>query len=81
MMTERRVLASLEDADGAQCVDVFARADGSFGFEQYRSDADGDSRWQSLNRFSELRFASGEDALRSAKERVPWLNPAEVWRW
>ncbi len=76
-----QVLASFEDADGARCVDVFARADGTFGFEQYRSELDGSSRWQSLNRFSELRFESGEEALSSAKQRVPWLNPSEVWRW
>ena len=78
---QTQVLASFEDADGGQCVDVFARAGGSFGFEQYRSDLDGSSRWQSLNRFSQLRFASGEEALSSAKQRVPWLKPSEVWRW
>jgi hypothetical protein len=75
------VLASFEDAEGAQCVDVFERADGTFGFEQYRSEADGNSRWQSLNKYSQLCFASGAEALGAAKERVRWLNPAEVWRW
>jgi hypothetical protein len=38
---KRTVLASLETADGAQCVDFFVRADGSFGFEHYRADLDG----------------------------------------
>jgi predicted ATPase len=78
---QARVLASFEDADGARCVDVFERADGTFGFEQFRSELDGSSRWQSLHRFSQLRFESGEQALGSAKKRVPWLNPSEVWRW
>jgi hypothetical protein len=75
------VLASFETVDGAQCVDVFRREDGTFGFEQFRSESDGASRWQSLGRYSQLSFASGEEALDLAKQRVPWLNRAEVWRW
>ena len=75
------VLASFETADGTQCVDVFRREDGTFGFEQYRSDSDGPAPWQSLGRFSQLSFASGEEALGMAKQRVPWLAPGEAWRW
>jgi hypothetical protein len=75
------VLASFETADGTQCVDVFKRADGTFGFEQYRSECDGTSRWLSLGKYSQLSFASGEQALQLAKQRVPWLSRTEVWRW
>jgi hypothetical protein len=75
------VLASFETVDGSQCVDVFKRADGSFGFEQYRSESDGTNRWQSLGKYSQLSFATGEEALNLAKGRVPWLSPAEIWRW
>jgi hypothetical protein len=75
------VLASLEDAEGTQCVDIFRREDGTFGFEQFRGELDGSSRWQSLHRYSHLIFASGEQALRSAQGAVPWLDQAEVWRW
>lgn len=75
------VLASLETADRTQCVDFFLRPDGSFGFEHYRADLDGAGRWQSLNKFSHLIFASGDEALRSAKQRLPWLDQQEVWRW
>ena len=75
------VLASIEDADGARCVDLFEREDGSFGFEQFRGELDGDSRWQSLERYSQLSFASGAEALRAAQQRVAWLDPAVVWRW
>ena len=78
---KRKVLASFEDADGAQCIDLFEREDGSFGFEQFRSELDGGSRWQCLDRYSQLSFESGAEALRSAQQRVPWLNQAEVWRW
>jgi hypothetical protein len=75
------VLASLETDDGTQCVDFFARADGTFGFEQYRAEYDGPSRWQSLGKYSELTFASGQEALLAAKQHVPWLGRTEVWRW
>jgi hypothetical protein len=75
------VLVSFEAADGVQCVDIFKRDDGTFGFEQYRGEFDSSSRWQSLNRYSQLSFVSGEQALSVAKQRVSWLNQAEVWRW
>jgi len=74
------VLASFETADGTQCVD-FRREDGTFGFEQYRSEFDGPGEWQSLGKYSQLSFVSGEDALRLAQQRVPWLSTTEVWRW
>jgi hypothetical protein len=75
------VLASFESADGTQCVDVFKREDGTFGFELYRSESDGAGRWQSLSKHSQPSFASGEEALDLAKQRVPWLSRTEVWRW
>jgi hypothetical protein len=75
------VLASLESEDGAQCVDFFVRKDGTFGFEQYRREYDSCSRWQSLSKYSQLSFASGQEALRAAKQYVSWLSQSEVWRW
>ena len=38
------VLAPFESADRMLCVDVFRRGDGSFGFEEFRSERDGSSR-------------------------------------
>lgn len=75
------VLASLETEDGTQCVDFFVREDGTFGFEQYRGEHDGGSRWQSLGKYSHLSFASGQEALHVTKQHVAWLDRAEVWRW
>ena len=77
----RTVLASLETEDGTQCVDFFVREDGTFGFEHYRSEHDGSSRWQDLGRYSGLTYASGQEALHAAKQQVPWLRRDEVWRW
>jgi hypothetical protein len=77
----RKVLASFETVDGSHCVDVFVREDGSFGFEEFRGETDGDARWQSLGKYAALAFSSGEAALSSAQEQMPWLSKSEVWRW
>jgi hypothetical protein len=76
-----KVIASFEDANHIYCVDVFVREDGSFGFEEFRSELEGDARWQCLNKYAMLTFASGERALCSAQEHVPWLDKTLTWRW
>jgi hypothetical protein len=76
-----KVLASFESSDGKHCVDVFARDDTSFGFEEFRGESDGGTRWQSLCKHGSLVFASGEAALAAAQDRVPWLSKSESWRW
>jgi hypothetical protein len=62
-------------------VDVFVREDGSFCFEEYRSELEGDARWQCLNKYAMLTFDSGEQALRSAQAHVSWLDKTLIWRW
>ncbi|HWI98160.1 MAG TPA: hypothetical protein VNU96_04045 [Burkholderiales bacterium] len=68
-----KVLVSLENSHGDYCVDIFTRADGSFGFEEYRRDPE-DDVWCCLHRYSSLVFGSEEDAVARAKEQVPWLR-------
>jgi hypothetical protein len=68
-----KVLASLENPHGDYCVDIFARGDGSFGFEEYRRDPE-DGRWRSLHRYAGLVFASQSEATAQAKKSVPWLE-------
>jgi hypothetical protein len=76
-----QVLASFEDRFRSRCVDVFVREDGTFGFEEFRSESDGDGGWQSLAKYSELSFASGELALREAERHIGWLENTGPWRW
>jgi hypothetical protein len=69
-----KVLASLENPYGDCCVDIFVRADGSFGFEEYRRDPE-DGSWRCLHRYSGQVFLSQEDALAQAPYRslpLPW---------
>jgi len=72
-----KVLASIENPSGDRCVDVFSRADGTFGFEECRRDPEDGGRWYSLHRFSRQVFDSEEDALGRAKACVEWLKPDE----
>lgn len=76
-----KVLASFEDSFSAHCVDVFVRENGTFGFEEFRSESDGDGRWQSLGKYSQLSFDSGEQALREAEQRITWFENIGPWRW
>jgi hypothetical protein len=69
-----KVLASLENSSGDHCVDILARADGTFGFEEYRRDPEDGGRWTCLHRYSGQVFTSEEDAVAQAKALVPWLN-------
>jgi hypothetical protein len=68
-----RIVTSLENDTGDHCVDVFVRADGTFGFEEYRRDHEDGRGWFPLNHYSNQVFATAEDALAEAKSRVAWL--------
>jgi hypothetical protein len=73
MATPPKVLKSLENSAGDHCVDIFVRADGTFGFDEYRRDPDDMSGWFSLHGYSHQVFATAEDALAEAKSRVAWI--------
>ncbi len=73
-----KVLASLENPYGDYCVDVFSRADGTFGFEEYRRDPEDGETWHSLHRYSGQVFKSEVDALAQAKAYVAWLKVNEA---
>ncbi|MEO8278391.1 MAG: hypothetical protein ABI564_01795 [Ideonella sp.] len=77
----QKVLASFEDAARANCVDIFVRTDGTFGFEEFRANLDAGIGWNSVARYSHLIFTSGEAALCEAQALVSWMNPSERWRW
>jgi len=68
------VLHSFETPDGAQCVDLFRRPDGSFGFETYRRDAEDGRGWFPTAQFSLKIYPSESEALAAARAIVPWLG-------
>jgi GNAT superfamily N-acetyltransferase len=70
-----RVVNSIQNQEADHCVDVFARDDGTFGFEEYRRDAEDARGWFSLDHYGTLVFASEIEALADARSRVCWLPP------
>jgi GNAT superfamily N-acetyltransferase len=69
-----RVVASFDSPSGDHCVDIFLRADGTFGFEEYRRDAEDMRGWFSLHRYAGLAFATDRDALAEARAKVAWMS-------
>jgi len=69
-----KVLASVENSYGDYCIDVFVRADGTFGFEEYRKDPEDCGTWHPLHRYAGQVFNSQGDALAHAKACVAWLK-------
>ena len=74
-MTEKPVvLRSIESVDGVRGVDLFRRADGSFGFEEFRRDPEDPGGWRPLGGHAEGAYADEEAALAAAKSAVGWLG-------
>ncbi|NNE21638.1 MAG: hypothetical protein HKN11_03425 [Rhizobiales bacterium] len=76
MTARNRVLKSINFAGEDRCVDVFVRADGTFGFEEYRRDVEDGRGWFAVGFFDGLVFGSEKAALAEAGSRVSWLEEA-----
>jgi hypothetical protein len=69
------VLASHQTGDGARCVDVFARPDGTFGFEEFRRDPEDMGAWTPVSYFSGREYSTEDEAVAEAVRLVVWLGP------
>jgi len=67
-------VVSFENYYGDYCVDIFFRADGTFGFEECRRDPEDGASWRSLHRYSGLVFGSAQEAIAKARATVAWLS-------
>jgi hypothetical protein len=67
------VIESIENLQHDRCVDLFVRPDGSFGFEEFRRDAEDAGAWTPVSYFCGLRRASKFEALAEAARQVAWL--------
>ena len=76
MAGKNRVLRSIETPDGGRCVDFFIRPDGSYGFEEYRRDAEDGRGWFPIGFHAEKIFGCEEEAETKALKAVPWLKDA-----
>ena len=68
------VFASVENAERDRCVDLFRRPDGTFGFEEFRRDAEDAGAWTPVSYYSGGVFASRVAALEAARRNVAWLD-------
>jgi hypothetical protein len=68
------ILGSYETREHNRCVDVFARPDGTFGFEEFRRDPEDMGAWYDVAYFAEHRYATREEAEHAARREVHWLE-------
>lgn len=69
-----RVVRSINNETEALCVDIFVRADGSFGFQEYRRDVEDASGWFAIGYHVDREFADEDAALAAARKSVVWLR-------
>jgi hypothetical protein len=67
------VLASPSTPAVDRCVDIFARPDGTFGFEEFRRDPEDMGLWTPIAYYSSRAFGTEGEALAAARDAVPWL--------
>ena len=74
MAHQNKVMQSINAPNGFICVDVFCRPDGSFGFEEYRLDAEDGRGWFPIGNYGAEIFSSQTAAFRAACLNVKWLT-------
>jgi len=67
------VFDSIENRQHDRCVDLFARPDGSFGFEEFRRDPEDRGDWTPVGYFSAIAYDTRDAVRRAAEAAVPWL--------
>jgi hypothetical protein len=70
------VLNSVNNEHADRCVDFIVRADGSYGYKQYRRDVEDNGAWFVIASFDDDVFVRYEDAVDSAVKNVAWLSEA-----
>jgi len=68
------VLASYETFERDRCVDVFSRPNGTFGFEEFRRDAEDMGTWTPISYFSGHEYQTEDAVIDAARRLVPWFN-------
>jgi hypothetical protein len=68
------VVDSIENEQHDRCVDLFRRPDNTFGFEEFRRDAEDGGTWTPVQYYSHAAWPSREAALHAATRAVTWLG-------
>ena len=72
-MSRPVVLRSINEEGGDRCVDLFRRADGSYGFEEFRRDPEDPRGWYPIGGFSDRQYAEEAETLAEARRAIPWF--------
>ena len=73
-MADKNVVIHSYNLDGdSQCVDIFRRPDGTYGFEEYRRDPEDGRGWFAIGNYSLRSFDGEPDAVASARTSISWL--------
>ena len=67
------VVSSYADPEVTRCVDVFARRDGTYGFEEFRRDPEDLGLWIPVAYYAKAVYPNVEQALAAARLSIPWL--------
>ena len=60
------VVTSFENPEKDHCVDIFVRADGTYGYEEWRREPEDPGRWFRANYFSAATFSTPALAMLSS---------------
>jgi hypothetical protein len=71
---ETTLIASFENREKDRCVDVFVRADGGYGYEEWRREPEDPGRWFRVSYFGGAVFAAPEQAIADARLKVAWFD-------
>ena len=74
MAIKKKVIESIHSTDGLFCIDIFQRADATYGFEEFRKDFEDVGGWFAIGGYSELVFQKKKDAITAACIRVKWFS-------
>jgi hypothetical protein len=73
-MTHKNVVIRSYSLDGeTQCVDIFCRPDGTYGFEEYRREPEDSGGWFPVGDYSSRSFERESDAVTDAQASIHWL--------
>ncbi len=68
----RAVKKTFVNSDGSRKVEIFQRADGSFGFEELKFGQE-EGQWFPVGKYSIAIIDSLDNAIREAQGRISWL--------
>jgi hypothetical protein len=55
-------------------VDIFARSNGTFGFEEFRRDPEDMGAWTPVSYFSGREYPTESAVIEAASSAIPWLG-------